>query len=605
MNTRSLRQETSHAETATVRDFAKELQSHVSALRDEQNKISTEKTEIAQAREEIRGEMKDEIKEFLKSELTETSGERFERLADLAQNTPELGKRGLRFHQRSFNEARKQALESLNAGLSETVDVESFTAKLQDARANAQEKKQELAVSQRASAAASQALRDWQKSPSYTLVKFDEELAEKGAQRLTQENRAYYEPKGLVEKIINYVTRGTLYRHVRDQMKRYNHGVNGKDIFADLGAHKKKTEDLQGAAKAADQATEAADAVYSAANKQAGHYEEFQKAVKPDSDLLTLLQAKALEYFETPEFLTAVANEYGEDFPRAVPLMKAKIDALTTLEEGVNRKMQDLHKAIDEARIQKSKMDRCGQNQKVQKDLEQFKAQNRARVDEFRRYREAANQGRTRTVDYTPSPTVVYVDRSPSFFEQMLLLNMMDSMMHNHHHHDHGRNRSGDFVPSDSSAYAADLMGLDKTKNADLGLPDTVFDLPADVTTEMGNLGLDDYKVGSATGFEVLGNTDSDIGRGFGQAASASGFDLSVEPEPVQEEAPRSSYSRDYSRAAERTTRDEEDDNNRSAGGFTSFGGGNDREEDTSNDSAGGFTVDDSSSNDSDSPSPD
>jgi len=473
--------------TATAREVAQELGGFTRSLRESGQKLEQEIANINTAKAGIKEELDDTIKTFVKNTLTDIKGEKFDEIARIAQGVPELGAQGLAFYLKKLTDSRESALATVNASLDETIDVDGFQERYTAAKAAADAAGTKVATASAASDTAEAAIRTWQKSADFEFVALDKKITNEGGVALTADNRAFYEPKNIFAAAWNYMTKGAQYREVRGALKEYGHGKNGKDAFADLAGFKAKDEQLAKAFDTAEATVAAAQAEQAAAKALVSKFGAAAGQIKTDAELLTLVQDKVVSYFNTPEFTTAISKQYGEDFPRSIPLLTAKTDTLTKLEEGVQAKLDTVNANYLQASAQYAKLSKLPAYQKIGVDMDDLQKRNRARIQEYDNYATAANQSWNRTTSWSPSPSVVYVDNSPSFFEMMLIADMMNS------NRNYNYNERIDFVPTPVSSYQADLMGLNNQSAQQFGIPESVFDTSPAIQQQMADIGISDY----------------------------------------------------------------------------------------------------------------
>lgn len=473
--------------TATAREVAQELGGFTQQLKAASDKLQTEKANIATARKDIKEELDDNVKTFVKTTFTSLTDGKIDELSHTAQSVPELGAQSVSFYIKKIQLNRDEALKSINASLSETIDAEGFQARYKKAQEDSQAAAVAEQTARAAAGKASSELNNWHKTADYEFVQMDKRIAEAGGKSLTADNRVFYEPKGALQKAWWYMTKGSEYRGVRKALKDYGHGVGGKDAFADLANFKKKDSDLEGALTAANTDEATARATQQTANALVRQFGQVESQVKTDDQILALAQDKIASYFSTPAFVTAIKGQYGEDFPASVPLMIAKITTLDKLEEGVDEKIKVANANYTSAAAQYAKISRVPAYKKVNVDLEDLQKRNRARIQEYDNYATAANQSWTRTKSYRPTHTTVYVDRSPSFFELMLWNDMLNS------HRSYEVHNTYNYTPNPMASYTADLMKLDKSQAVSQGIPAAVFDTSPEVKQQMQDIGIQDY----------------------------------------------------------------------------------------------------------------
>lgn len=475
-------------QTATAREVALELGSFTQQLKAASDKLQTEKQNINTAKSEIKEELDDTVKTFVKTTFTSLTDGKFDELSRTSQNVPELGAQSVSFYIKKLQLNRDEALKSINASLSETIDAEGFQQRYTKAQDDSKAAATAESTARGAARVATTDINNWQRTGDYEFIQMDKRVSEAGLPALTSDNRAFYEPKNFIQKAWWAMTKGSEYRGVRKALKDYGHGVGPKDAFADLAGFKAKDASLQAALTTANTAEQTAAATQQTANALVRQFGQVEAQVKTDDQILGLAQDKVASYFSTPAFVTAIKGQYGEDFPASVPLMIAKMSTLDKLEEGVDAKIQTANANYTAAAKQYNQISRVPAYKKVNVDMDDLQKRNRARIQEYDNYATAANQSWTRTKSYAPTHTTIYVDRSPSFFEMMLLNDMLNS------HRSYQVNNYNNYNPNPMSSYTTDLMGVDRTQAAAQGIPAAVFDTSPEVKQQMQDIGIQDYK---------------------------------------------------------------------------------------------------------------
>ncbi len=573
---------------ATAREVALELGSFTQQLRSAAQKLADEKANIEKAKTEIKEELDDTVKTFVRTTFTSLTDGKIDDLSRVSQNVPELGAQSVSFYVKKLQLNRDDALKQINASLTDTIDADGFQKRYQEAQEAVQTAATAGETARQAAAKASSDLSAWQQTGKYELVQLDEKIKKSGGVELTSDNRAFYEPKNLFQKAWWFVTKGEQYREVRKAMKDYGHKQGTKDAFSDLAAAKTENAGFEQAVATANNAAQTAAATQQAASTLVRQFGQVESQIKTDDQILALAQDKIASYFATPAFVTAIKGQYGEDFPASVPLMIAKVATLDKLEEGVDTKIQTANDNYTKAAEQYAKISRVPAYKKVDVDMAELQARNRARIQEYDNYATAANQSWNRTRSYNPPSTVVYVDRSPDFFELMLLNDMLNSNrtyeVHNHY----------DYSPNPVSSYTTELMGVDKSQASTLGVPASVFDTSPEVQKQMSDLGVDNYQTNdllfdtpaAASGNSGLGSTFDSASNDNRTASSSADvlFDTAISDASSQ---PSPSYSNDrgYSPSRDSSLFDtpqtpsnsnsRDDDDRYSAPSAPSFGGSN------------------------------
>jgi hypothetical protein len=339
------------------------------------------------------------------------------------------------------------------------------------------------------------------------------------------------------------VTQGALYRKVRDVVTSFESSKEGKgkNLFVEIDGWKNQDRQLSLDVELATRSKEKADEAYRQADERFDALNETSDDIKTEKEILTALQAKAVACFDCEAFVTAATKEYGDNLPRSVPLMVAKIATLNKLREGVDAKIGQVEKDIDNVREQHTKVEQLSQrhpHREIGCDLDAVRRQHRLRTMGYDTYATAASGSWRRTMAYDAPTHVVYVDNSPSFFETMLLMNLLsNNEQHVYHHYQtdvYDAPRPDNFAPNDVAPFAADLMGVDAGKAAEMGLPDSVFDLPPAFETQLNDIGVAPQDVSgffgadAATGGSNMPDLFGDNGSAIDapSSASPSGFDF-------------------------------------------------------------------------------
>ena len=530
-------------QTATAREVALELGSFTQQLKAASDKLQTEKQNINTAKAEIKEELDDTVKTFVKTTFTSLTDGKLDDLSRTAQNVPELGAQSISFFVKKIQLNSDEALKSINASLTETIDAEGFQQRYAKAKEDSQAAATAEATARAAAGKASTDISSWQKTGDYEFIQMDKRVAEAGLPALTSDNRAFYEPKNFIQKAWWAMTKGSEYRGVRKALKDYGHGVGPKDAFADLAGFKAKDATLEAALTTANTAQQTAAETKQTANTLVRQFGQVESQIKTDDQILAAAQDKIATYFSTPAFVTAIKGQYGEDFPASVPLMIAKMATLDKLEEGVDAKIQTANANYTSAAAQYAKISRVPAYKKVNVDMDDLQKRNRARIQEYDNYATAANQSWTRTKSYAPTHTTVYVDRSPSFFELMLLNDMLNSQR------SYQVNNYNNYNPNPMSSYTTDLMGVDKSQAVAQGIPAAVFDTSPEVKQQMQDIGIQDYKTndfmfdapGVASSNSSNSNFDGNFGGGSNDNRAADNlFDTAISDAST---APAPSYS--------------------------------------------------------------
>ena len=450
----------------TAGKLATELKSFSASLSETSEQLSAEISNIKKSEAEIQEEYDTTAKTFMKNTLPELTGEKFDAVAGLAEKTPELAGQGLTFYRQKLLDAREHALQAV-----EIADAEAFQSALKMAKEGYDGAEEKIGAADGVTNSATTDLDTWEKTAEYEFVALEEQIKAKGKPALTPENQAYYDPTNLGSATLNWFKRDETYKAVRKALVKYGQGEDGINIFADMVNHRKKTEDLKKAVTDAKAAAQAVRTQYASVEQTYKTLSGVENDIKPDGQILGLIQDKAASYLSTPEFAKAVSDQYSEDFPHSIPLMSAKLVTLAKLEEGAQAKMTALSANLKAANAQYKKAKGLDSDTEIKFDLDAYKQQNAAQRDAYNNYTRATNESWNRTTTYAPPQSTVYVNQSPSFLQTLILAEILSSNIEQSHSHD---------TPASTVPYSADLLGVSKASAANLGLPDSVFDiLPA------------------------------------------------------------------------------------------------------------------------------
>jgi len=506
--------------TTTARELANSLETYAEKLSAAAQKIEHEREKVQENKAEIQEEYDAVVRSFVEAEVTEIDGPRFDKINGLSENVQELNTQSLSFLRDKALKARDRALDDLNKNQDgPTIDAAGFQERKEEAIKAVDDAREKSTQARLESKAASKASDAWKKTEAFAFVKLDEAVTTNGGRPL-KDNRDYYNPRGWLLKAKNWLFEGADYRKVRRELASYGQGTKGRDVFAEIASWKTQTAQLEKADVSAEETlSQAVDAV---CEKKAS-FEKFHKyddVILSDDKIVKILQDKVVTFFDTEAFLTEAAKEYGEDFPRKIPVLFAKGSTLFKLECGLEDKGLVLAKQIDgvEEQYEKIKsMSRRRPDREVPVDLETLQKRQNAQLKEYDYYTDASYQSRSRAMSFEPSTTVVYHDNSPSFFETMLMVELL-SPSHAHEttiYHD----AAPTYSPAETTPFAANLLGLDQDAASNMGLPDSVFEPSPEVQSQMADWGLDSYTAG------MFSNTDLDAG----QASEVFPVDRSVD----------------------------------------------------------------------------
>ncbi len=488
------------AGTTTAREFAQEMGNFAESLRQSRDELSAEIAKIKTAKSEIQEEYAASLKGFVKNTLPALNGEQFDALNELTQEVPELGGQSLAFYRQKLLDTREQALQSVNQSQSGTLDASGFEqaqAAAQTVIDNALTAKSKTDATL---AIASSALQKWKNTSEYEFVALDQELRSQGAPGLSPENRNYYAPQHVSLGYLKKWLTDALFKKVGTALEDYGHGTGGKDVFADMAANTKKTQDLTQTVTRAQAAAAASGEAVAKAREAAAKFTAVKDKIKTDDELLALVQDKVVSYLATPEFVKAVSDKYGEDFPRNLPLLSAKLSTLAKLQQGAEGKVGEIDKQIDAANIQARRAGKLRPYQELGVNLDAVRQQNAARRTNYDNYTRATRTSWSNTRSYKPSSTTVYVDRGPDYFDYLIMNEIMNGSQRHH-----GGQRTND--PT-LAPYTADLLGVGKAQaEKDFGVPSSAFDLLPDTTGPSYTPSAVDQQVTSA--FDLLPSSSS------------------------------------------------------------------------------------------------
>lgn len=510
--------------TTTARELANELSTFLASLRASGEKLEEELKKIRHSREEIQEEYFATARSFVSATIPELNSEKIDEISEIASHVAELGGQSLRFYRQKLLDAREAALGLINKTSAETIDVEGFQQKLDNIEDTLDVAKNISRDCEAAVRTEQNALKVWQNSAEYGFVNLNDRITKEGALGLSPENRKYYEPSNIFTAAYRYIARDDAYRAVRDALVNYGHSLKGKDVFADFASWSKKTETLQANLTAASKKFDAANLDCEKIAQTIKTLSVTGESLKTDEQILKLVQDKVVSYLSNNEFSKAVADAFGEDFPRNISLMSAKLATLQKLEEGAEAKMQSLSKTISAVSAQYNKANRATPYAKANVDLDALKRNNAAYSDHYKKYADATHESWNRTTSYSPPPSVVYVDNSPSFFETILIMDILSS-----HHHDHDRynvTNINNFDVAPTAGYSADLFGIDRGNARDFGLPTTNFDFetPAAVSTSNFDFDIREPAPTPTPSYTPSRNDDFDFPSSSG--SSSSNFDF-------------------------------------------------------------------------------
>lgn len=512
------------AKTTTARELSQALETHALSLRKASERLAEEMDGILKSRAAIREEHIHHLRSFVETTLQDLSGTDFDDLANLALNTPELPDSGLVYFRDKLVRDRDSALAHVsNDILHKQISVEDFRQELDAALQKTDAVSTTLSDAQSKLNQANGELKGWQKDGGYGLVKLNSEIRAKGAPAIGNENRKYYDdPQGIfpipvIVAAARYLTRGSAFRAVRDEMEKLGHGVDGKDVLAELDSYASQQKSFEEQVEQARQSKDKARQELEVVAKVSDTLLSSVGIIETDAALLTAIRNRVVSYLDTPAFVQKVAEHYGEDFPQSVPLLAAKMEMLAKLEAGVRTKQEELRKEIDAVGQTVRKLDKLNPYAEFEADLNDIKQKNEARKNRYDSYANSARRSRIRTTDYTPhgQPTAketVYVDNSPSLFEIML----WHELLTDDGHHD---------ASSSGNAYTADLLGANAETAAALDLPNFDFDAAALEAAQPFDFDLSSIEqsdFNKSAGYEAPSSSNFDFDQGRVESSSPS-----------------------------------------------------------------------------------
>ncbi len=480
-----------NGQTTTARELANELGSFTRELKNSASALQTEISNIEAAKTEIHEELKDTIKSFVVNTLSDLNGAEFDIIASLAENVPELGGHGIAYYRKKMIEERDAALQTANEIMSQTVDAADFQSVISTASEAVKSAKKDWKFVKEQADATYRELAEFRQSEKYSYVKLAETIASHGSKPLSQDNSDYYTPTNIFTAIIKWCTEDANYRAVRKALVKYGHGEDGKDFFADIAGFEGTSLVLEDAYESNQKLLKAQEDAVRQANDTLEKFSGIASRVKTDDQILEAIQLKVVNYLMTPEFIKVTSGQFAEDFPRNISLMTAKLETLDKLQNGAEGKLNELNDNILKVTQQYNRVNKMKSYAEVRVDLDQMRQQHSARRMHYDNYARATGESWSRTRSYEPPASVVYVDNSPSFFQTMLMYDMLTS----HRSYDVMHDRSS-FASSPLSPYTAGMMGMDRQSADAYGVPDSVFTSP-EVEQQMADMGIDNYHAGN------------------------------------------------------------------------------------------------------------
>jgi hypothetical protein len=153
----------------------------------------------------------------------------------------------------------------------------------------------------------------------------------------------------------------------------------------------------------------------------------------------------------------ALADHYQEDFPKALPLMLAKIGVLARIEAGTRARLASIEEAQARAASQNKKLSAVRGTTKIKGDLDEIRARHEEIDAANDNYARSSGRLWQRTRDYAGGRG----EMAPSVLETWLIADLLTGVL--------------------DAPFAAALMGIDKAAASALELPASVIDAVPDV----------------------------------------------------------------------------------------------------------------------------
>lgn len=439
--------------TTTAGAMAQEMGRFGSELARSASLLRAELAGMEKARADMREEAAHNAGLFARQTVTALDSEHIETVDEIGKAVEELAGQGLAFYRNKLLGARDAALQAVNATLPHTVDAAGFCGLMTQAAAAHEAALAAQAQAQNALDAAQKDLQAWEEhSLEDDLVRLDAELQKKGEFSLSAA-RAAYEPANVFVAAYKWAFGGGNYRQVRTLLAAYGHGRDGKDAFADLANFKSKYDRMHGAVA---QAQEAVNSTGKAA-RDTGAAKDALLAhaaqIRLDAQLLGDVQGKlATDVQASGPFVKALADHYQEDFPKALPLMLAKIGVLARIEAGTRARLASIEEAQARAAMQQGKLAAVRGTTKIKGDLDEIRARHEAIDAANDNYARSSGRLWQRTRDYAGGGA----EMLPGALEILLISELLEGAL--------------------DAPFAAALMGIDKAAAAAMALPAAVID---------------------------------------------------------------------------------------------------------------------------------
>lgn len=500
---------------STARELANEMSGFAASLQETAKELKQEIEKIQTARGAIEKERDTALVKFVKATVQDINGKQLDVLSEIGQGVPQLGKQSLTYLRSTTLSTRETALQTIAEVSGRKVDAASAAAVVSETKAQIQAESAQWDSAEENYHAADRALKTWKAAPEYNFTVLSDAAVKKLDPAIDRDSRDYYSPGNIFSAAFYWLQRSAEYRAIRSAMVAYGYEDEGKDIFSDITGWRSRTAALTAEAKRAYDLYDAVDEKQAQAHEKLNKLDLAARAVKTDAEILASLQQSAVAYLAVPEYAQAVSAQFAESFPQDAQMVSAKLKVMEKLEQGAQKKLDALNKTITEVTREYRKLNDLRPYTEVVVDMDDFRLKNRARKATYDNYTVATRDSWTRARDYRAPDNTVYVDRSPSLFEWWLITDMLSRDRHQHD--------SGTFVPSATSCYTAEMLGIDRAEARRYGVPGTVFDVSPVIVHQMQELGV--------TNYDVKGNFSIDLTQNSGNRGAFS-FDIIEPPAP-------------------------------------------------------------------------
>jgi uncharacterized UPF0160 family protein len=514
-------------QTISASEMAKELESLADNLRQTTNKLKSELSQMRRARSQIQEELTHTAKTFLSNSVSSLISEAFDRLAEISGRIKQI-KVDFATRATEFIERRLKAQQKASQYAGREITPETFSDLLKQAYSSSDQKREESDRAIRALGRAKNQLSSWEEtSLEDDIARLDNEIMEKGGVRITPDNRSHYEPVGWFQTVTKWCFGEEQYRQVRRLLNEWGHGEDGKDAFADIIRFHDKYDELNKAISEADEQFEHSRIEAVKAQKDHDFLSGLADDINTDEQILGHIHEDAISHLQnTAEFREEMAKEHEEDFPRALPLLAAKIHTLDKLEHGIESRLAKIENTKKQVESQKLELARLDKKCKIKTNFKALQKQNAAIKTSNKHYVSSASSSWRNTRDYNHD-TAAYaaVDIAGSFFDHMLIMNLLS---------DTPVSGPEMFQAGSDSVFTADLLGLDSQSIQDIGLSDNVLSPDEVLSQEMAEIGIENFEPGSldlsdsladagSFDFEAIGEIASSAGEALGDVASGIG----------------------------------------------------------------------------------